>query len=423
MVLEDLEAIYIKGQLKHVMDIVLDHDQPLEDDTIGDVLDMAVEGAYKNVCNSRYIDRQPYRKGMSEDIFRRDLYDDETGDQLPWLTDEEFLQKYRCHRSSLHKLVSLIKDHPVFHPPNERTPCKKQAPVVHQLMVFLHYVGTSGSGANNPRTRNVFGFGRGTAQLYRNRMALALRSLRGEAIKWPDEEERKSIANRILTKYNIPNCIAIADGTLFPLMHEPQCDDAPDYHGRKFQYSLSVMIVNDDERYIRYYQGGFPGCAHDSRVYNSTKLARDPTTYFGERYFLIADSAMENSASCVSSYKAPRGHELTAEQVKFNTVAGRLRVTSEHTIGILKGRFPWLRSIPMIITNNERSLTKILKYIDCCVVLHNLLLNWNDESPEEWLDDPTADPFDDAISEPINEGMPKDERRQRLMEYFRDFVF
>ena len=111
------------------------------------------------------------------------------------------------------------------------------------------------------------------------------------------------------------------------------------------------------------------------------------------------------------------------DEEKFNGHNGRFRVSSEHTIGIWKGRFPWLRNIPMKITEDKHSIKKILKYIDCCVVLHNLFLLWNDES--KWMveEDHEEDPFDDHLSDPITEVHGKDERRQRPLECFREFVF
>ena len=259
-VLDDLEGLYTRTQVKEVLNIVVDRTVE-DDDTIEQIMRLAIEAGYYGVLNSRYLFRGPYRN-KAHQIFERDLYEDETGEQLPWLTDEEFLQKYRMKRSSFWRVVDLIKDHPVFNP--ARPGKKKQAPVSHQLLVWCHYVGTQGSGANNPRSRNVFGIGRGTCELYRNRCVVAIRSLRGQVVCWPDVNEREEIARRIQNKYQIPNCIAVADGTLLPLMNEPQTMDAPDYHGRKFPYSLSVMIVNDDQKFIRYYLSGFPGCAHDN---------------------------------------------------------------------------------------------------------------------------------------------------------------
>ena len=113
---------------------------------------------------------------------------------------------------------------------------------------------------------------------------------------------------------------------------------------------------------------------------------------------------MTNSSTVVASFKAPRGHELTEEQMKFNTHLGKLRVTSEHTIGMLKGRFPLLRSIPMVIDNSKKSVRRILKYIDCCIILHNLLIELKDEPPEEWAD--SEDLLDDEeLEEPIQSSL------------------
>ena len=79
----------------------------------------------------------------------------------------------------------------------------------------------------------------------------------------------------------------------------------------------------------------------------------------------------------------------------------------------------------MITTDDKASLKKILKCIDCCVALHNLLLEMNDDFPEESIDDIrdfTEDDLDNGLGAPIQLGLAKDERRQRLMECFRDFA-
>eukprot|EP00978_Attheya_sp_CCMP212_P013581 scaffold34094_cov42-Attheya_sp.AAC.3 len=427
-VLENLARLQEERATKKAIRGVL-HDESSEgNSTLSGLLNTGIEDAYYAVSGRRYLWRNKYRRGKSEAIFHRDLNINQTEEQLPWLNDDEFLEKYRMHRSSFWELVDRIKDHSIFQKKAKQK--KMQAPVAHQLLVLLHYLGTSGSGASNPRIRNVFWIGRGTAQLYRNRCVIALRSLRDQTIYWPDDNEKKVIARRIYNKYGWPNCIAIADGTLFPLTFEPKSVDAPDYSGRKFAYSLTVMIVNDDQKRIRYYLAGFPGSAHDNRVYKATKLARSSQQFFGTKYYLVGDSAFETSMTVVPAFKCPRGHTLDDHQMKFNTQLGKLRVLSEHTIGILKGRFPWLRSIPMQISDDPMFLKRILKYIDCCIILHNILINIQDEDvPEEWidLDDDASDMAeatgDEGLMDPIADEAPKHERRNRLFEYFRDFVF
>ena len=80
--------------------------------------------------------------------------------------------------------------------------------------------------------------------------------LRDDIIKWPDEDERKLIASRLENKYKFKNCIMMGDSTLFLLAFEPSREDAPDYSGRKYKYSLTTMILNNDKCRIRYYLSG-----------------------------------------------------------------------------------------------------------------------------------------------------------------------
>jgi hypothetical protein len=120
-----------------------------EEDSLADAVDLSVAMAIKNGFSRRYLFRKSkYRKG--DDRFKIDLENndveedpnDDGGDdieeeaiQLPWLTDEEFLQKYRMTRSRFDIIVDLIKDNQVFKSNEIRG--RKQAPVAHQLMVFL----------------------------------------------------------------------------------------------------------------------------------------------------------------------------------------------------------------------------------------------------------------------------------------------
>ena len=426
---EELEELCQQRALGKVLRVTLAEDtdsdnqegqEEEEEDDLEEILDLAVESAYENVTSSRYLFReQTYRK--HKPMFQRDLLVQE--DKLPWLSDTEFLEKYRMKRENFDALVEKIKGHQVF---ENKSTKSKQRPVAHQLMVLLNYLGCAGSGASNPRQRQTFGFGRGTSALYRKRCITAIRSLKTQVIHWPCEQEREEIAKRNTINFSMPHCIAVADGTLLPLQSAPQSTDAPDYSGRKVPYSLTVMVVNDDQKRIRYIHAGFPGSVHDSRVYRNTALAKNPNEYFGDKYYLIGDSAFNNSSSVVAKFKAPRGHCLTQEQERFNTHVESLRVTSEHSIGMLKARFPWLRCIPMIITDDPESVKVILRVIEVCVILHNLLLDLHDDDlPQGWYEgwsvvDVIGDPdFDTNL--PTNS--PGDARRERLLDYLRDYVY
>jgi DDE superfamily endonuclease len=403
-----------------------------DDDLLNDSMDLHVLQKLRFAEERRYLFRSSkYRKGRHNEVFERDLDDGrllESDDESiqPWLNDTEFLQKYRVSRRCFGIILDKIKDHPVF----ESKSNHPQTPVSHQLLTWLKYVGTEGSGASNSNQRNTFEIGYGTAAAFRSRVTTALRSLRDNYINWPTPEERKMIAREIFEEYGFPHCVSIADGTLFPLAFEPETEDAPDYSGRKYGYSLTTLIFCDHKRKIRHYLAGFPGSAHDNRVFRATRLYQNPRSYFAEREYSIGDSAFENTPFMVSAHKKPVGETLPDRYEKFNEKLARLRIISEHCIGLLKGRFPWLRQIRMKITEDRDSLTHILELLDATIVLHNMLIELREEEVDDWVDWDDFSDIDEAVRAPYEEGdvlnqaipagAPKDERRTRLMYYFEE---
>jgi hypothetical protein len=258
----------------------------------------------------------------------------------------------------------------------------------------------------------------------------AIRNHRDEYVTWPDSNERQAIACRIQDICGLPNCVGIVDGTLFPLALRPETVDSPDYKGRKFVYTLSAMVVNDDQRRIRFYISGWPGSTHDNRVARNSKMWIDPEHFFDHNQYIIGDSAYENHWFVVSAYTAPPGEQVPPDLAAFNSVMSKARVVSEHTIGLLKGRFPWLRSIRRKITEKVKTLTDILSFLDACVVIHNFLITRNLETHlDEWKDDDddaseidnySRLPPDDELNQQVPQGAAGDFRRTSLLYYLQD---
>ena len=383
---------------------------------LDELLFLKVKDDLDAALDSRYLQRTKYRK-TDDTVFRKHIDRSEGC----FLNEEEFKIHYRCSRDAFDWIVSEIEDHSIFN--NERG--RKQAPVNHQLMLLMHFLGEES--VSNRSQRGVYWKSRGNCEKSRERCVEAIRSLRDKYLYWPDEDERKDIAKRILNKYQIPNVVGIIDGTLLELAFMLESDDNAGYSGRKFQWSLSVMISNDDKGRIRYFLGGFPGTAHDNRIWKRTKIFKNKEDFFSAIEFLIGDTAFEPSDIMVSAYKNVPGVPMPRDSCTLNSAVSSPRVRSEHTIGILKGRFPWLRKIRKTITNDKQSIVEILKYIECCVILHNMLLEFGDDSPEIWreeypsdFDDPNRAPEEDAMYQPLPEGAPKDARRTRLREYLRE---
>ena len=171
---------------------------------------------------------------------------------------------------------------------------------------------------------------------------------------WPGEEEREEIASRMKCKYDFPHCVGVGDGTLFPLAFCPSTIDSPDYSGRKYKYSITCFIINDDKWRIRAYQAGWPGSVHDNRVFGSMRVNHFPQEHFSGAQYILSDSALENCDFVVSTYKKPPLYPTPADKEHLNSKLASTRIAAEQTIGILKGRFPWLKNIGMKIMSNKK---------------------------------------------------------------------
>jgi len=113
--------------------------------------------------------------------------------KLPWLTEDEFLQKHRKYQKSFNRVLNEINNHSVFKKLEGKSG-RPETPVPNQLMVFLKHLGTEGNGASAPNQQNTFGIGKGSSDVFRRRMMTSILSLRDVCCTWPDAEERRELA-------------------------------------------------------------------------------------------------------------------------------------------------------------------------------------------------------------------------------------
>ena len=135
----------------------------------------------------------------------------------------------------------------------------------------------------------------------------------------------------------------------------------------------------------------------------------------------------------VASFRKAKEEVIEKDKEKFNKKMGRPCVISEHCIGILKGQFPWLRSICMKITDNPESVKLILRLMDATVILHNMLIDFGKADKQDWIDCEEFSDLDDDLCSPFREGDPlnraihpatkKDRCQTQLLQCFQDNVF
>ena len=222
----------------------------------------------------------------------------------------------------------------------------------------------------------------------------------------------------------LPNCAGIKDGTLFPLAFCPQTTDSPDCKGRKYRHTLSGVIICDDKRMMQCYHVGWPRSTHDNQMFWNTMVATQPHSHFDQHQCIMGDSAFVNEWFSVSAFACPPGQHLDFKENTFDKALSKARVVSKHTIGMLKGRFPWLRSIHKLMTDNLTTLTDVLLHVEVTVVPHYLMTK---EGLEDDIDEYSNDisipndcrqlPDADKLIQEVHNSDVGDLQRTQLMPY------
>ncbi|OAV85027.1 hypothetical protein PTTG_30857, partial [Puccinia triticina 1-1 BBBD Race 1] len=110
-------------------------------------------------------------------------------------------------------------------------------------------------------------------------------------------------------------------------------------------YGLATLVVCDAEKRIIYYLTGWPGCSHDTRLWENCELNLQKTQFFSPGQYLIGDSGFPAESNLVPAFKKPPHGPMPRLKKKFNQHLASLRVCNEHCIGILKGCFQSLQGI------------------------------------------------------------------------------
>ncbi|XP_055344565.1 uncharacterized protein LOC129592532 [Paramacrobiotus metropolitanus] len=268
-------------------------------------------------------------------------------------------------------------------------------PVRKQLAISLCRLGSSGNAAFVGCVARKFGVSEGTVDLSTRRVILALISIEKDVVRWPTSAEKKEIKHRIKSSHHFPSCIGFVDGTDIVLAVKPALN-GEDYFSRKKSYSLSAMVVCDDNKRITYTCCGFTGATHDSRVYKNTELWRNSGKYFKKDEYILADSAYAVSTTVLPPYRKGEKERSIANR-RFNKQHSRLRVKVEHCIGMLKNRFQCLKGLRVLIACKADHARAVM-WFRACTVLHNICIDTRDPYDPTWGELPKR-----ASDEPGNE--------------------
>jgi hypothetical protein len=149
------------------------------------------------------------------------------------------------------------------------------------------------------------------------------------------------------------------------------------------RYVIDLCVVCDSNRRFIYFLCEWLNSQHDQRIFVAEDLHKHLDLYFSESQYLLEDSAYCNSSTVITSYKS--SNIKRSKIRRFNRRLSRIRIDIEHSFEILKDRWKSLTELRIRI-QNRRSYIYVIRWITVCIVLHNIILNiqndWNED--EKW---------------------------------------
>jgi len=152
------------------------------------------------------------------------------------------------------------------------------------------------------------------------------------------------------------------------------------------QHSVNLLGVCSAEKTFTYVFAGFPGSAHDARVFQhsalKTAIDQEPKKFFSSpSNHILGDSAYPLSDHVMVPFKDYGC--LSARELTFNKKLSKTRVVIENTFGILKSRSRKLNYV-------DCDIKYVPDIITACCVLHNMCMSQGDE-PFEVEIEPSVD--------------------------------
>ena len=135
--------------------------------------------------------------------------------------------------------------------------------------------------------------------------------------------------------------------------------------------------------------------------------------------YSLGDSACTNKNFMLSAFTNVSGQSLSDDKTFFNDKMKPARVRVEHCVGLLKNRFQFLKSLRFVLDEEKESMTKIIRHVAVCIMLHNFLIAENDDGNNLFAEEDGHDSDVDAENEsncPVNDATDEQERRNQMTE-------
>ena len=293
------------------------------------------------------------------------------------MSESKFINRFRVSRALFDKILDMIRcdiTHKV-------TTANNTIPASKRIAITLRYIA---SGDNLNTLSDLFGVGDSTIHAVIKEVVYAIANCKTlqDLVKFPSTElEFHELSKRLFDMFQFPNVIGAVDDTHIPIVKPLSHNDPSSYFDYKKNYSIHLQAVCDADTKILFYHIGAPGKNNDGGVMELSGLknmllcGRIP-----DKYHMVGDPAFPLHTNLLTRFP---GIELEDYQSRYNWRQSRCRMVVESLFGRLKGRFRVLL-YPMPF----KSLDMVNKVIKACLLLHNFIVNENDDiSAKHCFDD------------------------------------
>ena len=326
--------------------------------------------------------------------------------------DDEFFSVFGFSKNHVNELVDLVRD--ALSPRIQR---RTVLDAERKMLIFLDYV-------RGNSLQRVVGRGRhtGTHQTTVSRVieqvADALNRRYHEYIYMPDEEEKDEIAAQFASRDHFPGVFGCIDGCEVQIKRPPYFNvPQPErFFNRKARYAINLMIICDNRYRIRFYNGRYPGCVHDARIWNESGMKQLLHIQFNPEKprYLVGDEGYPCSNILLTPIGRVRANNLPKR--RYNRRLRNTRWRIESCFGVLKSRF-------RILLHEQRTCLRVTrKVIKAVMILHNYwITNCGGGLPEvdaaeARLQQEMQENFDQALQQQTANEDPNNYIRQRLVE-------
>lgn len=280
--------------------------------------------------------------------------------------DFEFFQHTRVTKNTHAFILNIVRQHytPVYRGGNFPLDARLA------LDVTLTYLGSK---ATYREIAELFGMSEYGVHGCVKKIVQILCDVGGDFIKWPSAQKSIDMEREFRDVAGFMGVIGVLDVTHIPVK-VPDSMKA-DYINKKLTHSIILMATCDSKKKFTFIDVGFPGSAHDSRVFTSSNLytgiVQNAQAYFpSPSYHIIGDLAFTLSHHVMVPFKDTG--RLTQLQVRYNKKLSKTRVIIEHTYRLLKGRFRRLQYV-------DAAINRVSSIVTACCVLHNIALDFPEE--------------------------------------------